>query len=207
MSSALPPIHGACQPHRAHTWQPQFGKLPSAELCQVGQRTSERTAVKHSDSRSADLAIKSHHRFISKKEHHMTTQQHQVITKILVGGAVALGFYVGGAAPAGADPNSAGSAPNLFGGLTCSCRQTAPPGSPAAGEEIERGLREGRPAWLSGRRPSTWSTRSAPSATSSNPMSTARHATCSPAPRRSPSKSCANSDARAWESSSRIPLV
>jgi hypothetical protein len=85
----------------------------------------------------------------------MTTQHHQVITKILVGGAVALGFYVGGAAPASADPNSMGSAPNPFGGLTCSCRQTAPPGSPAAREEIERGLREGRSAWLPGLPPST----------------------------------------------------
>ena len=112
-------------------------------------------AVKHSDSRSAVLAIKSHHRFISRKEDDMTTRHHQVITKILVGGAVALGFYVGGAAPAGADPNSMGSAPNPFGTLTCSCRQTAPPGSPAAGEEIGRGLREGRSALLPGLPPST----------------------------------------------------
>jgi hypothetical protein len=106
-------------------------------------------AVKHSDSRSAVLAIKSHNRFISKKEDDMTTQ-HQVITRILVAGAVALGFYVGGAAPASADPNSMGSAPNPFGGLTCSCRQTAPPGSPALREEIDRGLREGHSAFLPG---------------------------------------------------------
>jgi hypothetical protein len=112
-------------------------------------------AVKHSDSRSAVLAIKSHHRFICRKEDDMTTRHHQVITRILVGGAVALGFYVGGAASASADPNSMGSAPNPFGGLTCSCRQTAPPGSPAAREEIERGLRESRSAWLSELPPST----------------------------------------------------
>jgi hypothetical protein len=112
-------------------------------------------AVKHSDSVSAVLAIKSDHRFISKKEDDMTTQRHQVVTRILVGGAVALGFYVGGAAPASADPNSMGSAPNPFGGLTCSCRQTAPPGSPAAREEIDRGLREGRSALLPGPPPST----------------------------------------------------
>jgi hypothetical protein len=111
-------------------------------------------AAKHSDSWSAVLAIKSH-RFISRKEDDMTTRHHHVITKILVGGAVALGLYVGGAAPASADPNSMGSAPTPFGGLSCSCRQTAPPGSPAAREAIERGLREGRSAWLSGLPPST----------------------------------------------------
>jgi len=112
-------------------------------------------AVKHSDSRSGVLAIKSHHRFISRKEDDMTTRHHQVTTRILIGGAVALGLYVGGAAPAGADPNPIGSAPNPFGALTCSCRQTAPPGSPAAREEIERGLRESRSAWLSELPPST----------------------------------------------------
>jgi len=112
-------------------------------------------AVKHSDSRSAVLGIKSHHRFISRKEDDMTTQHHQVITKILVGAAVALGFYIGGAAPASADPNSIGPAPNPFGGLSCGCRETAPPSSPALRDEIERGLREGRSAWLPGLPPST----------------------------------------------------
>jgi hypothetical protein len=107
-------------------------------------------AVKLSDSGSAVLAIKSHHRFISRKEDDMTTRHHQVITKILVGGAVALGFYVGGAAPASADPNSIGPAPNPFGGLSCSCRETAPPGSPARRDEIERGLRQGTSAGLPG---------------------------------------------------------
>jgi hypothetical protein len=89
------------------------------------------------------------------KEDDMTTRQHQVIKKILVGGAVALGLYVGGAAPASADPNSIGGAPNPFGGLSCSCRQTAPLGSPTSREEIERGLREGLSAELSGPPPST----------------------------------------------------
>jgi hypothetical protein len=40
MSSALTPIHGACQPHCADAWQLQFGELAGAQLCQVGQRTS-----------------------------------------------------------------------------------------------------------------------------------------------------------------------
>jgi hypothetical protein len=73
----------------------------------------------------------------------MTTQHHQVITKILVSAAIALGSCVGGAAPASADPNPAGAAPNPFGALSCSCRETAPPGSPALREEMERGIRAG----------------------------------------------------------------
>ncbi|MDT7719959.1 MAG: hypothetical protein QOE94_970 [Mycobacterium sp.] len=112
-------------------------------------------AVMHSDSRSAFLGIESHHRFVSRKEHDMTTQHHQVITKILIGAAVALGAYVGGAAPVSADPNPIGSAPNPFGGLSCSCQETAPPGSPVLREEIEQGIREGRTAWLPGLSPST----------------------------------------------------
>jgi len=85
----------------------------------------------------------------------MTTRHYQVITKILIGAAVALGTYVGGAAPVGADPNPIGSAPNPFGGLSCSCRETAPPDSPALREGIERGIREGRTAWLPRLSPST----------------------------------------------------
>lgn len=74
----------------------------------------------------------------------MTTQHHQLITKILIGAAIALGVYVGGAAPVRADGNPIGSAPNPFGGLSCNCRETNPPGSPALKDEIERGLRQGR---------------------------------------------------------------
>jgi hypothetical protein len=85
----------------------------------------------------------------------MTTRHHQVIAKILVGAAVLLGAYVGGAAPASADPNSIGPAPNPYSGLNCDCRETAPPGSPALREEIERGLRQGHSAWVSGQPPST----------------------------------------------------
>ena len=85
----------------------------------------------------------------------MTTQYHQVMTKILIGAAVALGSCVGGAAPVSADPNPIGSGPNLFGGLSCSCQETAPPGSPALREGTERGIREGRSASLPGLPPST----------------------------------------------------
>ena len=73
----------------------------------------------------------------------MTTQHHQVITKILVSGAIALGSLVGAAAPASADPNAIGGTdPNPFGALGCNCQATAPPGSTAL-EEIQRGIRGG----------------------------------------------------------------
>jgi hypothetical protein len=85
----------------------------------------------------------------------MTTRHHQVITKIVIGAAVLLGTYVAGAAPAYADPNLTGPAPNPYSGLTCSCRQATPPGSPAQREEIELGLREGHSAWLPGPSPQT----------------------------------------------------
>jgi len=85
----------------------------------------------------------------------MTTQHHKVITKILVSAAIALGCWVGGAAPASADPNSTGTAANPFGGLTCSCQETAPPGSPALREEINRGIREGHSAGVPGLPPAT----------------------------------------------------
>ena len=90
-------------------------------------------------------------RFISRKEDDMTTQHHKVITKILVSAAIALGAFVGAAAPASADPNPIGTKPNPFGGLSCSCQETAPPGS----SEIERGIREGLSAWLPGLPPPT----------------------------------------------------
>jgi hypothetical protein len=78
----------------------------------------------------------------------MTTQYHQVMTKILIVVAVALGSSAAGSAPVSADPNPIGNAPNPFGGLSCSCQETAPPGSPALRAGIDRGIREGRTAWL-----------------------------------------------------------
>jgi hypothetical protein len=74
----------------------------------------------------------------------MTTQHRQMIAKILVSAAVALSSCVVGAAPASADQNSIGTAPNPFGGVSCNCQETNPPGSPALRDEIERGLRQGR---------------------------------------------------------------
>jgi hypothetical protein len=87
----------------------------------------------------------------------MTTRHRRVITKILVGAAIALGSSVEAAAPASADPNVIGGTdPKSFGGISCSCQETAPPGSPAQREEeIERGIRVGLSAWLPGLPPPT----------------------------------------------------
>lgn len=65
-----------------------------------------------------------------------------MIIKVLVSAAIAIGS-VGEAAPASADPSP-------FGTLSCSCQDTAPAGSPALGEETDRGLRKGLSAWLPG---------------------------------------------------------
>jgi hypothetical protein len=68
---------------------------------------------------------------------------HRVITKILVGAAIALGAGLAGAAPAAAGPNAIGGDPNPYGTLGCNCRETAPAGSPQLRENINRGIREG----------------------------------------------------------------
>ena len=70
----------------------------------------------------------------------MKTRHYQVITKLLVSGAITLGSWVAGATPASADANPIGPDPNPFGALSCDCQETAPPGSSTA-EEIERGIR------------------------------------------------------------------
>lgn len=67
-----------------------------------------------------------------------------MIIKILVSAAIAVAS-VGQAPPTSADPNP-------FGTLSCSCRDTAPPGSPALGEETDRGVQDGMSAWLPGHR-------------------------------------------------------
>ena len=65
----------------------------------------------------------------------MKTQHHQVITKILVSEAIALGSWVAGAAPASADPNPIGTDPNPFGALSCDCQETAPPRQLSSGRD------------------------------------------------------------------------
>ena len=100
--------------------------------------------VKHSDSRSLVLRKSSPTTVSSsRKQDDMKTHYHQLITKILVSAAIALGSWVVGAAPANADENPIGTEPNPFGALGCSCREIAPPGGPAPGAEMERGIRMG----------------------------------------------------------------
>jgi hypothetical protein len=74
--------------------------------------------------------------------------RHPVLTKMLVSGAIALGVWVGVAAPASGDGNSVGTNPNQFGALGCSCQHTASPSGRAGTEEMERGIREGLSAGL-----------------------------------------------------------
>jgi len=69
---------------------------------------------------------------------------------MLASAAIAVGLCVGGAAPAGADPNPIDAGPNPFGTLSCNCREAAPAGSPELTEEMDRGLQEGHSAWLPG---------------------------------------------------------
>jgi hypothetical protein len=78
------------------------------------------------------------------------TTEHPMITKIMASAAIALGFWLVGAAPASAEPNPANTNPNPFGTLGCSCRETAPAGSQALTAEIDRGIQEGRSAMLPG---------------------------------------------------------
>ncbi len=78
-----------------------------------------------------------------KGEAALSIANHQVITKILVSVAIAVVSWVGGAAPASADPNTASTDPNPFGALSCSCQKTAPAGSTALKEEIDQGIRNG----------------------------------------------------------------
>jgi hypothetical protein len=71
-----------------------------------------------------------------------------LITKMLVSGAIALGIWVGVAAPASANPNAVGANPNQFGALSCSCQETPSPGGLALTEEIKQGIRAGLSASL-----------------------------------------------------------
>jgi hypothetical protein len=66
-------------------------------------------------------------------------KEDDMITKILVSAAIALGSCVGGAALVRAETN-VGTDPNPLGALSCSCPEAASPGSPALTEEIERGI-------------------------------------------------------------------
>jgi hypothetical protein len=76
----------------------------------------------------------------NKKEDDMTTQHHQMITKILVGGAIVLGATVGLAAPADAET------PNPFSNLSCAgCQTPVSVTSPVVGDQdqIRQGIQDG----------------------------------------------------------------
>ncbi len=76
--------------------------------------------------------------------------QPRLIAKILVGTAIGFGALIGAAAPAGADPATASTNPSPFSTLSCSCRETAPAGSPLLKDEIDRGIAAGRSDRLPG---------------------------------------------------------
>jgi hypothetical protein len=63
-----------------------------------------------------------------------------MITKMIVGAAIAFGS-IAGAATASADPNPCGAHPNPFASLTSSPHQKAPAGA-GTSDEFHRGMRE-----------------------------------------------------------------
>lgn len=67
---------------------------------------------------------------------HLARRNNRPITRVLVGVAIAAGPGLVGAAPAGADQSP-------FNTLSCSCQETAPPGSAARTDEILRGIQRG----------------------------------------------------------------
>lgn len=71
--------------------------------------------------------------------------------KALACGALIVAFGAAVATPASADPNSDGADSDPFGGLSCSCSQSAPADSPVSKKQIIQGIRHG----LSGQGPST----------------------------------------------------
>jgi hypothetical protein len=77
----------------------------------------------------------------------MSTRHQQIIMKILVSAAVALVLWVGNVVPAIADPDSAGTDPNPFGGMDCSCQEKYPARSPEQRAEIDGGIRDGLSTW------------------------------------------------------------
>lgn len=64
----------------------------------------------------------------------MTTGQHPTIINAVISGAIALAVWVGGAIPAGAEPNGASAGPA--------------PDDAKQRDEVERGIRDGLSAWM-----------------------------------------------------------
>lgn len=77
----------------------------------------------------------------------LSSQESDAMTpKKILGGAVAVGCCIAGAAPAAAGPDP-------YGGLHCSCRGNGPTGGGDPTQEIQRGLHEGLTAVLPGLSP------------------------------------------------------
>lgn len=66
-----------------------------------------------------------------------------VMTKTLTCAALMVVFLASRPAPAGAEPNPGGGNLNPFGGLSCSCAQTGPAGSPDQRAQIIGGIQQG----------------------------------------------------------------
>lgn len=62
--------------------------------------------------------------------------------KALICAALIVVFGASAATPAGADPSPGGGDAHPFGGLSCSCSDTAPAGSPALRQQIAQGIQQ-----------------------------------------------------------------
>lgn len=71
-----------------------------------------------------------------------------MFAKVLGSVAITVGVCIGAAAPAGAE-TTLESDQNVFGGLTCSCSQEAPPPGSVL-NDINRGLQHAHSAGLAG---------------------------------------------------------
>ncbi|BBX63325.1 hypothetical protein MSAS_24990 [Mycobacterium saskatchewanense] len=84
----------------------------------------------------------------------MTTHHQHVIAKAIAAAAITFGVGVGLAAQAAAD-EPVGAEANPYTALRCACTETAPAGSAALMEEVQRGLQRGHSAWVPGLPPPT----------------------------------------------------
>ncbi|MEE6175012.1 hypothetical protein [Mycobacterium sp. 050134] len=79
----------------------------------------------------------------------MTKHYRYTIAKTLTTAAITFGIGVGLAAQAAAD-EPVGAEANPYTALRCACTETAPAGTLALMEEIQRGLQRGHSVWVPG---------------------------------------------------------
>jgi hypothetical protein len=72
-----------------------------------------------------------------------TTVSNNAFGVMLVGGAIAVGVWVGVVATANGQPNSVGTNPNQFSTLRSTSQRAASPTGAIATDEIQRGIRAG----------------------------------------------------------------